>query len=139
MLAVANHWLLKTDPDTYSFDDLEREKQTTWDGVSNPQALIYLRQMKPGDEALIYHSGADKCLMGVAEICSEPHAPPKAVNPKLVVVDLRCVKRVGRRVTLAEIKADVAFADFGLVRQSRLSVMSVPSDLWKRLSKAAGF
>lgn len=136
---MANYWLLKTDPDTYSFDDLEREGQTVWDGVSNPQALIYLRQMRAGDSALIYHSGADKCLMGLAEIRSDPYASPKAANPKLVVVDLRCGKRVGRRVTLAEIKADGAFAEFGLVRQSRLSVMPVPSVLWKRLSKAAEF
>jgi len=127
------HWLLKTDPDTYTFDDLVRERRATWDGVSNAQALIYLRQMARGDEALIYHSGADKAVIGHATIARAPYADPKLKDPRRVVVDLTAGPRLARPVTLAQVKADPAFKEFLLVRNSRLSVMPVPAPLWKRL------
>jgi len=131
-------WLLKSDPETYSFDDLERDKKTTWDGVRNNQALIYLRQMKRGDLALIYHSGDDKQVVGLAEMTCNPYADPKLCDPKLVVVDLKSKQRLPNPVTLAQIKADRDFADFQLVRMSRLSVMPVPNPQWKKLLTMGG-
>jgi len=131
-------WLLKSDPDTYSLDDLERDKKTTWDGVRNNQALIYLRQMKKGDLALIYHSGDDKNVVGLAEVTSAAYADPKLDDPKLVVVDLRFKKRSAKPVTLAQIKADRDFAGLQLIRQSRLSVMPVPEAMCKKLLTMGG-
>lgn len=129
------YWLLKTDPDTYSYEDLEREKKTEWDGVSNNLALKYLRQMKAGDLALIYHSGDEKCVVGVAEIASDPYPDPKRGDPKLVVVDVKAKKRLPQPVPLADIKADKQFQDFLLVKISRLSVMPVTEKQWERLCK----
>lgn len=131
-------WLLKSDPDTYGFDDLERDKKTTWDGVRNNQALIYLRQMKKGDLALIYHSGDDKSVVGLADVTSASYADPKLDDPRLVVVDLKIKKRVAKPITLAQIKADRDFATLQLVRQSRLSVMPVPEAMWKKLLTMGG-
>jgi len=133
-----NHWLLKSDPETYGFDDLERDKTTTWDGVRNNQALIYLRQINKGDFALIYHSGGDKHVVGLAEIIRGPYPDPKVENLKLVVVDLKFKQRLPRPVTLAQIKADPDFLEFQLVRMSRLSVMPVPAPLWKKLRTIGG-
>lgn len=127
------HWLLKSDPDTYGFADLERERRTTWDGVSNPQALIYLRQMARGDEVLIYHSGSDKAVIGRARVARGAYPDPKAGNDKLVVVDLEAGPRLKAPVPLAVIKADPALANLWLVRHSRLSVMPVDPPEWKRL------
>lgn len=133
-----NYWLLKSDPETYGFDDLERDKKTVWDGVRNNQALIHLRAMKRGDLAFIYHSGEDKAIVGLAEITNASYADPKENDPKLVVVDLAFKKRLPKPVTLAQIKADADFKDFALVKISRLSVMPVPPNLWKKLMKMAG-
>jgi len=131
-------WLLKSDPDTYSFADLERDKKTTWDGVRNNQALIYMRQMKKGDLVLVYHSGDEKSIVGLAEITSSGYADPKHDDPKLVVVDVKFKKRAAKPVTLAQIKADRDFAGMQLVRQSRLSVMPVPEAMWKKLLTMGG-
>lgn len=127
------HWLLKSDPDTYGFADLERDRRTTWDGVSNPQALIYLRQMARGDTVLLYHSGAEKAVIGHATVTRGPYPDPRRKDPKLVVVDLAAGPRLPRAVPLATIKADRAFAELALVRQSRLSVMPVRTAQWTRL------
>lgn len=127
------YWILKTEPATYSFADLEREGQTIWDGVANAQALIHLRQMQPGDSALIYHSGDERAAIGLAEIVSTPYADPQLDDPKRVVVDVRVGQRLARPVLLSAIKADPAFAQLGLVRQGRLSVMPVGEDQWHRL------
>jgi predicted RNA-binding protein with PUA-like domain len=129
------YWLLKTDPDTYSFDDLEREKKTVWDGVSNNLALKYLREMKKGDLALIYHTGDEKCVVGIAEIASDPYPDPKQGDTKLVGVDIKPSKRLPRSVALAEIKASKAFQDFLLVKMGRLSVMPVSQQQWEHLTK----
>lgn len=131
--ANVNYWLLKSDPETYSFADLQRDGRTTWDGVRNAQALVYLRQMKKGDLALVYHSGTDKHIAGLAEIVRGPYADPKVNDEKLVVVDIGAKSRAAKPVTLAQIKADAAFAEFLLVRNSRLSVMPVPAAMWKKL------
>lgn len=127
------HWLVKTEPGCYNFNELLREKRTVWDGVTNPQALIFLREMKRGDDVLFYHTGKEKSVVGLARVESGPYPDPNADNEKLVVVDIEAVKAVPEPVTLKAIKADKAFADFHLVRNSRLSVMPVPKNLWQKL------
>ncbi len=118
------YFLAKTDPETYSLDDLEREGTTTWDGVRNPGALAVIRTMKPGDLALIYHSMGKPGIVGLAEIVSEARPDPK--EPKSWVVDVRFVRRLATPITLHEIKETHQFDDWALIRQSRLSTMAVP-------------
>jgi predicted RNA-binding protein with PUA-like domain len=132
------YWILKTDADTYPFDQLERERRAVWDGVTNALALKHIRSMAPGDTALIYHSNVGKELVGLARIVSAPYPDPKQKDPKLVVVDLEADRRLPSRVPLAAIKADPAFSDLGLVRMSRLSVIPVPGEQWKKLLQMAG-
>jgi predicted RNA-binding protein with PUA-like domain len=131
-------WLLKTEPDKYSYADLERDGATIWDGVANNTALMHIRTMLPGDLALIYHTGDERQAVGLAEITSAPYADPKLGDPKLVVVDLRPLRWLSRPVTLAAVKADPAFADFGLVRLGRLSVVPVTPEHWGKLLGMAG-
>jgi predicted RNA-binding protein with PUA-like domain len=135
---VAGYWILKTDTDSYPFEQLERERRAVWDGVTNALALKHIRSMAKGDQALIYHTGNEKALVGLARIVSDPYPDPKSDDPKLVVVDIEAGRRVPRPVTLAEVKADPAFADLGLVRMSRLSVIPVPAEQWKRLLSLTG-
>lgn len=127
------YWLLKTEPGEYSYEDLVRAGRDLWDGVRNPGALKNLRAMRPGDEALFYHTGGERQVVGVCRVVSEPYPDPGAGDPRLVVVDVEPVRRLARPVTLAAIKADPAFADWELVRQARLSVMPVPEPLWHRV------
>jgi predicted RNA-binding protein with PUA-like domain len=127
------YWLLKTEPGTYSYDDLERERKTVWNGVSNNLALKNIRSMSKGDLAFIYHTGDEKSIVGIAEIVSSPYPDPKAKDPRLVVVDLQSRERLRKAVTLAEVKANRDFADFALVRIGRLSVMPVSAAHWKTL------
>jgi predicted RNA-binding protein with PUA-like domain len=126
-------WLMKTEPSEFSYSDLEREKRAVWDGVTNNTALIHIRGMRKGDRALIYHSGGEKSLVGLADIVSDPYPDPKAGDPKLVVVDIAPAGRLSRPVPLGAIKKEKGFASFDLVRISRLSVMPVPPALWKKL------
>jgi predicted RNA-binding protein with PUA-like domain len=135
---MAAHWIVKTDTDSYSFDDLQREGRTVWDGVSNALALKHLRSMSPGDRVLVYHSGEEKALVGLARVVSAPYQDPKRGDPKLTVVDLEADRRLDRPVTLAAIKADPAFKDLPLVRMARLSVGPVPGPHWKRLLAMGG-
>lgn len=130
-----SNWLLKTEPSDYSFTDLERDGGTTWDGINNNWALKNLRQLRKGDRALIYHTGNERAVVGEARIDSDPYPDPQTEEARLVVVDVAPVRAWQRRVTLAEIKSDPAFADFDLVRFSRLSVVPVPARLWKRLER----
>src|SRR5690349_8426212 len=102
-----SYWLLKTEPSTYSWEQLERERATRWDGITNPAALKHLRSSKPGDRVFVYHTGDERRAVGIAEITSDAYADPK--NPKLAVVDLRAVERLAAPVELATIKADAAF------------------------------
>jgi len=132
------YWILKTDADTYPFDQLERERRTVWDGVTNALALKHIRSMAPGDTAFVYHSNVGKELVGLARIASAPYPDPKRKDPKLVVVDLEADRRLPKPVPLAAIKADPAFSDLGLVRMSRLSVIPVPADQWKQLLQMGG-
>ena len=131
------YWLLKTEPSTYSWSDLVREKKASWDGISNATALIHLRSMKKGDLALIYHTGGEKAAVGVAEIASNPYPDPKQKDHKLVVVDLKPKTPLGKPVTLDQIKSDKAFEGFDLLRISRLSVVPVPPPMWKRIQALA--
>ena len=130
---MPSYWLLKTEPSTYSYADLVRDKRTVWDGVSNPVALKSLRAMHEGDQAFVYHTGDEKAIVGIARIASEPYADPKAKDPKLVVVELEPVRALPKPVTLSAVKADRRFADFALVRVGRLSVMPVSAEQWKML------
>lgn len=134
---MANYWIVKTEPSTYSFDDLLRERRTVWDGVKNNLALKHIRAMRPGDKVLIYHSGKDKAAVGLAAVASAPYPDPAAKNAKLVVVDLTAGQRLRRPVDLKTIKADRAFKDLALVRMPRLSVMPATPQHWRRLRELA--
>lgn len=134
---MPNHWLLKTEPSTYSWGDLEREKTAVWDGVSNPVALKNLAAMKVGDDALIYHTGGEKAVVGVARVTRAAYPDPKAKDPKLLVVDLAPVRKLARPVTLADIKADPGFRESALVRQGRLSVVSLDEAQFRRLTQGS--
>jgi predicted RNA-binding protein with PUA-like domain len=126
-------WLLKTEPSEFSYGDLETKKRAVWDGVTNNTALMHIRAMRKGDRALIYHSGGEKSIVGLAEIVSDPYPDPKAGDVKLVVVDIAPAGLLSRPVALGAIKKEKEFASFALVRFSRLSVMPVPAPLWKKL------
>jgi predicted RNA-binding protein with PUA-like domain len=130
MLAM---WLLKTEPSSFSFADLERAGGAAWDGVKNPAALKNLRAMQKGDRALVYHTGDEKAVVGVAEVTREAYPDPKSRNPRLVVVDVRPLRRLARAISLAEIRALPAFADSPLVKQARLSVVPLTAAQWKAL------
>lgn len=129
------YWLLKTEPSTYSFDNLVRDKKTRWDGITNPVALKYLRTAQRGDTALIYHTGDEKAVVGLAEILGPAYPDPK--NPKLAVVDIAVRARLAVPVTLAALKADKLFADSPLVRQGRLSFVPITEPQFRRVMTLA--
>lgn len=135
---MAAYWLFKSDPEHYGFSDLVRDGRTVWDGVSNNLALKNLRATRPGDLVLIYHTGGEKCIVGVAEVTSPPYSDPKQKNPRLVVVDVKALHALPRPVPLDEIKKDPSLRSFDLVRLPRLSVMPVSDIQWKTLLKLAG-
>ena len=126
-------WLLKTEPSEYAYDDLERAGRATWDGVTNPVALRNLAGMKPGDEAIVYHTADQKAAVGLARVTRAAYPDPKGKNPKRLVVDLEPVARLARPVSLARIKALPVFADSPLVRQGRLSVVPLNAAQWAAL------
>lgn len=132
------YWLLKTEPSTYSWDDLVRDKKATWDGVAAPAALKNIRSMKKGDLAFVYHTGDEKSAVGIAVIDSDSFPDPKADDEKLVVFNLKPQKKLAKRVSLAQIKAEPAFEGWDLLRIGRLSVVPVPPKMWKRLLELAG-
>lgn len=127
---MANRWLLKTEPSTYAYDDLERDRKGVWDGVANPVALKHLRAMAVGDECFVYHTGDQKRIVGIARVTKAAYPDPKQADARLVVVDLAAVSRIARPVTLAEIKASATFAGSDLVRLPRLSVMPFSTAQW---------
>jgi predicted RNA-binding protein with PUA-like domain len=133
------YFLAKTEPGTYSIDNLESDKKTVWDGVTNPQAVRAIREMQPGDRVFIYHSGGVSSIVGTATVRSEPRDDPK--NPKSAVVELEYHSRLDPPTSLAEIKESKEFDDWALVRQGRLSTMAVPENFVKwlraRYSKSA--
>jgi predicted RNA-binding protein with PUA-like domain len=122
-------YLLKTEPSTYSFADLQREKTTVWDGVSNPVALKHLRGMKPGERLVIYHTGDEKSAVGTASVVSVDVSD--AQNPQ---VKIKVGKALAKPVTLAEVKANDVFAESPLVRQGRLSVVPLNDRQYKFLT-----
>ena len=127
-----NYFLAKTDPESYSIDDLERDGKTVWDGVRNPQALRAIREMRPGDRVFVYHSGGGSGVVGLATVRSEPRDDPK--NPKSAVVELEYDGRLEPATSLTEVKQSKKFEDWALVRQGRLSTMAAPEKFveWMR-------
>lgn len=123
------HWLMKSEPESYGWDDLVRDGGTEWDGVRNPTARIHLKAMKRGDEAFLYHSMSDKAVVGIMRITREAQPDPK--DPNWVSVRVEPVRALARRVTLAEIKAEPRLANMELIRQSRLSVAPVRDEEWE--------
>jgi predicted RNA-binding protein with PUA-like domain len=130
-------WLCKIEPDCYSFDALVRDGETLWDGVANALARKHLRQMKPGDRVLYYHTGKEKAVVGEMVVAGEPQPDPKVDDEAAVAVAMRPVRKFSRPVSLAEIKADKSLATWDLVRMSRLSVVPVSEAQWKRVEKLA--
>jgi predicted RNA-binding protein with PUA-like domain len=126
---MANHYLLKTEASAYSFEDLQRDGATVWDGVSNPVALRNLREMQPGAKLVIYETGDRKTAVGTATVVSVD-----ASNPKNPEVKIKAGKPLPKPITLAEIKANKLFSDSPLVRQGRLSVVPLTADQYKFLA-----
>lgn len=135
---MPNYWILKTEPDSYSFDDLVREGTGSWDGVANVVALKHIAAMRTGDYALIYHTGKEKRVVGVARVVSDPYPDPKADHQKPLVFDLTAGSRWATPVALSTIKADPLFADHPLVRIGRLSVAPLSPPQWHRLRTLGG-
>jgi predicted RNA-binding protein with PUA-like domain len=118
-----SYWLLKTEPGSYSFADLERERETRWDGVRNPTALQHIRAMRPGDRCVIYHSGQERAAIGLATVTTDPYPDPEAGDERMTVADVRVDERLPAPVSLATMKAHPSFAGSPLIRLSRLSVV----------------
>jgi predicted RNA-binding protein with PUA-like domain len=138
MSASPSYWLLKTEPETYSFEQLIRDRKTNWNDVRNFQARNYLRQMKKGDVALIYHSGDVKAVVGVAEIVREAYPDVDPEGGDWSQVDLKCVKPLAEIVPLKTIKSTAALADVPLIKQSRLSCMPITTKHFQTLLKLGG-
>jgi len=132
---TTQYWLVKSDPDTYGWFDLERDGRTDWTGVRNFQARSHLKAMQPGEEVLFYESGGPKAVVAIAEVTKSAFPDKTADEPGWVAVELKAVKPLAKPVTLETIKADPAFAEILLVRHSRLSVMPIPVDAYKRIVK----
>lgn len=134
---MANRWLFKTEPSVYSFQQLQKDKKTMWDGVKNNLALKNLKDIKKGDEILIYHTGDEKAAVGIARALGGAYPDPSQKNPRMLVVDIEAVKSLARPVTLAEVKANKKLANFDLVRLSRLSIMKVSDEQWDTMERMA--
>ena len=129
------YWLIKSEPSAYAWEQLVKDKKTSWTGVRNAQASINLKAMKIGDRCFFYHSNEGKEIVGIAEVVKAAYPDPTDEEGKSVTVDVKAVEPVERFVTLAEIKAEPKLRDFGLVRQSRLSVVPVSDEQWKLILK----
>jgi predicted RNA-binding protein with PUA-like domain len=134
---MANRWLFKTEPSAYSFQQLQNDRKTVWDGVKNNLALKNLKDIKEGDEILIYHTGDEKAVVGVARALSGAYPDPSKKDPKLLVVDIEAVKALARPVTLAEVKGNSKLKNFDLARLPRLSIMKVSDEQWKSIQQMA--
>ncbi|MBV6623107.1 MAG: EVE domain-containing protein [Rivularia sp. (in: Bacteria)] len=132
------NWLLKTEPNEYSYTDLETENTTVWDGVKNALALKNMRTMLPGEQAFIYHTGKERRIIGIAKIASIAYPDPKLNDLKRLVVDLRAELKLPEPVTLKQIKQDEKFIGFDLLRLPRLSIVPVSSQYWQHLLELAG-
>lgn len=128
-----SYWLLKTEPGDFSYDDLEKEGKTIWDGVTNNWALKNMKDVCSGDQVFIYHTGKEKCIAGIGLVNSDPYADPKATDAKYIVFDVIAKQRLSGKVTLQMLKEDKFFSDFMLVKFTRLSVMPVADKIWSRI------
>lgn len=131
------YFLAKTDPETYSIDDLKRDGTTEWDGVRNPAAVNAIKSMKPGDKVLIYHSQKEAAVVGLAEVVSPPRPDPN--DSRSWVADFKYVRHAKRPMPLRDIKESHEFDDWLLVRQGRLSTMAAPGEFWTWLRKQGVF
>jgi predicted RNA-binding protein with PUA-like domain len=133
-----NHWLVKSEPETYSWDDLVRDKRTDWTGVRNYAARLHLNAMRPGDAVLFYHSGESKSIVGVAKVTKAAFPDTTADEPGWVAVELAAVKPLPSPVTLAQVKAEVLLKEIALVRQGRLSVQPLKPAEFAKIQKLGG-
>ena len=131
-------WLVKQEPETYSWDDFVRDGRTDWTGVRNFQARNNLRQMKAGDRVLFYHSGTGKCVVGIAEVVKAAYPDPTAGDPQWVAVDLKPVKRLNEPVPLASIRYHAKLGNLPLIRQSQLSVMPLTKEEFETIVSMGG-
>jgi len=127
------NWLLKTEPDVFSWDDLVKDKKAVWDGVNNNAALKHMRSMEKGDLAIIYHTGDEKQCVGIAEITSKAYPDPKLDEERRLVFDIKPKTKLKNPVTIAQIKADSLFKDFIFVKIGRLSVLPVDEKYWEKI------
>ncbi|MGH1522402.1 MAG: EVE domain-containing protein [Nitrosopumilus sp.] len=130
---MVNYWLAKQEPSGprgYNFEQLKKDKKTVWDGVHNNLALKHMREMKPNDLVLFYHTGIERQAVGIMQVTSKPYPNPNEDNERFVVVDVKYKKKLTRPVTLDEMKKNKKFQDWELIRISRLSVMPVPKSIW---------
>ena len=132
------NWLVKEEPENYSYSTFLKDGTTVWAGVRNPVAQRNLREMKKGDRVFFYHTGKEKAIVGTATVSKTAYPDPKDKAESLVVVELAAGKSLKRPVTLAEIKADKRFADMPLVRIARLSVQPVTDEQWEMIQRLAG-
>jgi predicted RNA-binding protein with PUA-like domain len=133
MATKRNCWLVKQEPEDYSWDDLVRDKETAWTGVRNFQARNNLRNMKTGDRVLFYHSGKEKSVVGIAEVARAGYRDPTANDDAWIAVDIKPLKQLPKPVSLANIRANAKLRDLLLVRQSRLSVMPVSKEDFEQI------
>jgi predicted RNA-binding protein with PUA-like domain len=127
------YWLVKSEPETYSYSDLEKERKTSWTGVKNATAQQNIRKMKKGDALLFYHTGKVKAVVGFAQVVKDPYLDPTDKTGKLHTVDIAPQKPLASPVELSTIKSDPTFKDWDLIRIGRLSVLSVPETMWKQV------
>jgi predicted RNA-binding protein with PUA-like domain len=130
---MVNYWLAKQEPSGprgYDFENLKKDRKTVWDGVHNNLALKHMREMKPGDLVLYYHTGNERQAVGIMEVTSKPYPNPREDNERFIVVDVKYKKSLKKSVTLDQMKKQKKFKDWELLRISRLSVMPVPKDIW---------
>ncbi|HXK58295.1 MAG TPA: EVE domain-containing protein [Acidobacteriota bacterium] len=135
---MSKYWLVKTEPSVYSFANLERDGQTVWDGVTNNLAQKHLRSFTRGDRVLVYHTGDEKRIVGIARVLNDPCPDPKQPGGVLVVVDLRAEQPLPRPVSLSEIRNSPAFSESPLVRLPRLSVMPITEEQWEAVMQLSG-
>jgi predicted RNA-binding protein with PUA-like domain len=134
---MAGHWLFKTEPSAYSWNQLARDGHTTWDGVKNALALKHLAAVARADEVLVYHTGDEKAAVGIARVTKAAYPDPKQKDARLVVVDLEPLKALERPVSLSEMRANEKLEGFDLLRLPRLSVMPVPAAHWAEILRMA--
>ena len=133
-----NYWLVKSDPETYSWHDLVKDQSTSWDGVRSYAARNHLRDMKKGDQVLVYHSGGESAVVGIATVSKSAYQDPTTDDEAWVAVDLKPYKKIKKPVTLEQVKADKRLKDMALVRLGRLSVQPVTDDEWKIIMELGG-